>query len=206
MENKEITRNPAHQFISTDTDEIISDLVEGYELITKSTVRPASPEMQFIRWVAHVIIQERVLNNYTGNQNIPSRADGKNLDALAELTHSRARPEAKAATCKMRFSTSEAQDTAILIPAGTRVTDSAGTLTWETVKDVYVPIGETGAEVQARCQTVGLIGNGYAAGQINTLVDVYDYYSGCSNVSYLERRRQELEDTLSKLMASNGRA
>ena len=30
-----------------------------------------------------------------------------------------------------------------------------------------------------RCQTAGTIGNGYAAGQINTLVDVYDYYSEC---------------------------
>ena len=64
----------------------------------KSTVRPASPEMQLIRWIAHVIIQERVLNNWTGNQNIPSRAEGENLDALAELTYIRSRPEAEAAT------------------------------------------------------------------------------------------------------------
>ncbi len=75
METKEIKRNPAYQFVSTDTNGIISDLIEGYELIMKSTVRPASPEMQLIRWIAHVIIQERVLNNWTGNQNIPSRAE-----------------------------------------------------------------------------------------------------------------------------------
>ena len=89
METKEIKRNPAYQFVSTDTNGIISDLIEGYELIMKSTVRPASPEMQLIRWIAHIIIQERMLNNWTGNQNIPSRADGANLDALAELTYIR---------------------------------------------------------------------------------------------------------------------
>lgn len=181
-----MSRNTEYQFIPTDTEAIVSNLTAMYEAFTGMTVQPASPEMQFIRWVSNIVIQERVMNNYTGNQNIPSRAEGENLDALAELTYLHDRPESKAATCKMRFSISEAQDTAILIPAGTRITDADGTLTWETVEDVYVPIGDTSVEVQARCQTVGLIGNGYAAGQINALVDVYDYYSECANITASE--------------------
>ena len=181
-----MSRNTEHQFIPTDTDSIISIAVAMYETLTGTVVHPASPEMQFIRWVCNIIIQERVLNNYTGNQNIPSRAEGENLDALAELTYLRERPDSKAATCKMLFSISEVQDTAILIPAGTRITDANGTLTWETIEDVYVPIGETSVETQARCQTVGVIGNGYVVGQINALVDVYDYYSECKNVTASE--------------------
>ena len=181
-----MSRNTEHQFILTDTDSIISIAVAMYETLTGTVVHPASPEMQFIRWVCNIIIQERVLNNYTGNQNVPSRAEGENLDALAELTYLRERPDSKAATCKMLFSISEAQDTAILIPAGTRITDANGTLTWETIEDIYVPIGETSVETQARCQTVGVAGNGYAVGQINALVDVYDYYSECKNVTASE--------------------
>ncbi len=181
-----MSRNTEHQFVPTDGDDIISMLVAMYEKITGTAVRLASPEMLFIRWVGAVIIQERVLNNYTGNQNVPSRAGGENLDALAELTYLRERPESKAATCKMLFSISEAQDTAVLVPAGTRITNAGGTLTWETIEDVYIPIGETSVETQARCQTVGIIGNGYAAGQINALVDVYDYYSECRNVTASE--------------------
>ena len=181
-----MSRNEEYQFIPTDTDSVISIAVAMYEKLTGTVVHPASPEMQFIRWVSNIIIQERVLNNYTGNQNIPSRAEGENLDALAELTYLRERPESKAATCKMKFSISEAQDTAVLIPAGTRITDANGTLTWETVTDVYVPIGQTSAEIQAKCQTVGIIGNGYAVGQINALVDVYDYYSECKNITASE--------------------
>lgn len=183
METKEIRRDPAYQFVSTDTNEIISDLVEGYEIITKSTVRPASPEMQFIRWVAHVIIQDRMLNNWTGNQNIPSRAEGENLDALAELTYIRSRPEAKASTCTMRFHISQRQEQAILIHAGTRVTDASSTLVWATKEDHYIPAGEDFVEAGVWCQTVGVAGNGYAIGQINTLVDVYEYYSKCTNVT-----------------------
>lgn len=183
MENKEIKRNPAYQFVSTDTNGIISDLIEGYELIMKSTVRPASPEMQLIRWVAHIIIQERMLNNWSANQNIPSRADGENLDALAELTYIRSRPEAKASTCTMRFYISQPQEQAILVPAGTRVTDAGSTMIWATAEDHYIPAGESFAEAAVWCQTVGVAGNGYAVGQINTLVDIYEYYSECTNVS-----------------------
>lgn len=178
-----MSRNTEHQFIPTDTDKVVALITAIYEEIFKTTVRPASPEKLFIQYMANIIIQERALNNYTGNQNIPSRAEGENLDALAELTHIKSRPEAQAAVCKMRFSISEAQDTAILIPAGTRVTDASNTLIWETEEDAYIPIGDTSLELSVRCQTVGTIGNGYAAGQINTLVDVYDYYSECVNVT-----------------------
>lgn len=158
---------------------MVALLTALYEKIFKTTVYPASPERLFIQYMANIIIQERVLSNYAANQNVPSRAGGKNLDALAELTHIKGRPEAKPAVCKVKFSISEAQNTAILIRAGTRVTDPANTLIWETEADAYVPIGETSVELPVRCQTAGTIGNGYAAGQINTLVDIYDYYSEC---------------------------
>lgn len=187
-------RNPEYQFIPTDPEIIISDLIAKYEELTGVTVLPASPEMQFIRWVGNVIIQERVLNNYTGNQNIPSRAEHENLDALAELFYTKERPKAKAAVCTMRFSISEAQTTAILIPSGTRVTDSNGTLTWATTADACVPMEETSVEVQVQCLTVGTVGNGYAIGQINSLVDIYDYYSECQNTTVSDGGADEADD------------
>lgn len=176
-------RNTGYQFVSTDTEAVESLLISIYEKITGVSVKPASPEKLFIQFVAAVVIQERGLNNYTGNQNIPSRAEGENLDALAELFYVTQRPAAQAAVCTERFHISEAQTTAILIPAGTRVTDASGTLTWETVADAYVSIGETYADVQIRCQTVGAVGNGYAAGQINTFVDLFDYCERCENLT-----------------------
>lgn len=176
-------RNTGYQFVSTDTEAVESLLISIYEKITGVSVKPASPEKLFIQFVAAVVIQERGLNNYTGNQNIPSRAEGENLDALAELFYVTQRPAAQAAVCTERFHISEAQTTAILIPAGTRVTDASGTLTWETVADAYVSIGETYADVQIRCQTVGAVGNGYAVGQINTFVDLFDYCERCENLT-----------------------
>lgn len=178
-----MSRNTQYQFVSTDTGALVSALVAGYEKITGVSVQPASPEKLFIQWVADIVLQERVMNNYTGNQNIPSRASGENLDALGELFYVSQRPAAQPAVCNMRFYLSQAQSTSILIPAGTRVTDASGTLIWETVADVYVAIGDTAADVQIRCQTPGAVGNGYAAGQINTLIDLFDYYSRCENTT-----------------------
>lgn len=189
-----MSRNIEYQFVPTDTETLVSLLVSMYEKITGVTVQPGSPEMLFIRWVGNVVIQERVLNNYTGNQNIPSRAEGANLDALGELFLERTRPAAQAATCKMRFSISEAQESAVLIPSGTRVTDTSGATVWETFEDAYVPIGDTSVELQVRCQTPGAAGNGYAVGQINTLVDIYDYYSGCTNITESEGGADEATD------------
>ena len=92
-----------YRFIPTDPEEIIVWMTAAYEEIMGVTVKPASPDQLFIRWIAKVIILERVLTNYAANQNIPSRAEGKNLDALAEMFYMRERPQSKAATCTMRF-------------------------------------------------------------------------------------------------------
>ena len=179
-----MSRNPDYQFFPTDAGEIVLGLVAAYEAFTEEVIQPASPEMLFIRWVASVIIQERVLNNWTGNQNIPSRAEGENLDALAELTYSKARPKATAATCTMRFSISEAQLTSVLIPAGTRISNADNTLVWATSEDNYIPIGETAIDVEnVMCQTAGTVGNGYMPGQISKLVDLYDFFSSCENIT-----------------------
>lgn len=179
-----MSRNTQYQFVPTDPEEVVTEIIALYEAIFGTTVQPASPERLFIQCVAAIVIQERVMNNYTGNQNIPSRAEGKNLDALAELTYIKERPAAKAATCTMRFSISEAQKSAVLIPAGTRITDASKALVWETLEDNYVPIGETYIDVKhVTCQTTGTAGNGYAPGQINKLVDVYDYHTSCENIT-----------------------
>ena len=175
-------RNPEYQFVDTSVGALVSLLVQGYEQITGEAVYPSSPERVFIQWVASIITHERVLTNYTGNQNIPSRADGENLDALAQLMYLPKRPQAQAAGCMQRFHISEPQLSAILVPMGTRVT-SPGGLIWETVEDVFIQTGETYADVQIRCQTVGAVGNGYTPGQLNTLIDLYDYYTKTENLT-----------------------
>lgn len=189
-----MSRNTEHQFFSTDAEALVAEMVAAYEKITGVSVQPASPEKLFILWVADVIIQERVLNNYTGNQNIPSRAEGENLDALSELFYVTERPAAQPAVCTERFHISEAQGSAVLVPAGTRVTDASSTHVWATAEDAYIPIGATHVDIPIRCQTVGVAGNGYAIGQINTLIDLYDYCNGVENITASDDGADEASD------------
>lgn len=172
-----------YPLIPTDPGALDAEMIAAYEALTGAVVRPGSPEMLFIKWVEGIVLQERALANYAVSQNLPSRAEGEHLDALGELFGVQPRPEAKAAACTGRFSISEAQSTAVLIPAGTRVTDAGKVLVWATEADAYVPIGETYVDLPLRCRTPGTVGNGYAAGQLNTLVDLYDYCAGCANIT-----------------------
>lgn len=183
-----------YEFVPTDGGEIVAMLVAAYQRITGRTLHPADPEKLFLQWVADVIIQERVYTNYAGNQNIPSRASGENLDALSEWYFPTSRPQAKPALCTERFTISQAQATSILVPAGTRVTDMSNVLIWETVEDAYVEIGSTTVDVQVRCQTPGTVGNGYAKGQLDTIVDLFDYYAGCENITESEGGADEATD------------
>lgn len=178
-----MSRSTDFVFVEVDADALDASLVNAYQRITGTTLRPASPERLFIKWVVSVITQERAMINYAANQCIPSRADGENLDALGELFFLTERPAAQSARCTVRFSISESQDTAVIVPAGTRVTDASQTLYWATETDALVPSGATTIDIPVVCETAGTVGNGWAAGQINTIVDVFDYYSGCVSIT-----------------------
>lgn len=185
-----------YQFVDSDIDTLLNDLISRYELTTGRTVRPASPERLFLSWVASALEEANASINYAGNQNIPSRAEGENLDALGELFFDQGRPDASPATVMMRFHISEAQQTTILIPAGTRVSPGGGEPIFETIEDAQITIGETSVDVRCQCQTDGTVGNGFAAGQIDTLIDIDNclYYDYCENVDESDGGSDQADD------------
>lgn len=181
-------RGTDYEFVSADGSALLNRLIAKYESLTGRTLQPADPDRLFCSWVADIFIAERVNLNYVGNQNIPSRAVGVNLDALGEWIYNVPRNPAQPAKCTVRFTLTEAQSSAVLIPAGTRVTDLSQNVFWETTEDALVPIGSTHIDVMAQCMTDGAAGNGYTAGQINTLVDVNNipFYYSCANTTISE--------------------
>lgn len=174
-----------YAFVETSPEKLAAALTAMYEKLSGQAVYPASPERLFIQWVANFLVQERVLLNHTGNQNIPSRARGENLDALAQLYGGPGRPQAKAAVCTQRFHISEPQRSAVLVPAGTRVSGPGGA-EFATVEDLYIPIGAACGDVLVRCRTPGTRGNGLLPGQLSTLIDLYDYCTATENVTQSE--------------------
>lgn len=172
-----------HEFVNTDPEAIDVALISLYEEITGETVLPASPVRLFISWVTDALAQILAMINHAANQNIPSRALGENLDALGELYFGLERPQAKAASTTMRFTISEAQESAVLIQSGTRISAGGEGLVFATTQDAYVAIGDTTVDVPATCQTPGEAGNGYTPGQINELVDPFPYFQSVKNLT-----------------------
>lgn len=185
-----------YKFISTDSEAITAELVSEYERITGRTLNPADPDRVFISWVASVIMQDRIHINYAANQNIPSRATGENLDTLGKWIFGLSRRSAQPAKCTVRFCIAEAQESAITIATGTRVSDTSQTLVWATTEEAIIPIGSTSVDVMVLCQTAGTVGNGYAAGQINTLIDVDNilYFDSCANTTESDGGAEEQND------------
>lgn len=174
-------RNPDYLFVDESADSIISDLTATYESITGTTVHPASPVKVFLSWVANAILHIYQNINYVANQNLPSRATGENLDALAQLFFMRERPAATKASTTIRFTISAAQTSAIIVPKGTRVSTDTEVY-FETAEEAVIAIGQTTVDVQALCMEGGVIGNGFTAGQIHNCVDVFTYYDSCTNL------------------------
>ena len=176
-------RETGYPFFELDADKLAEQLTELFERITGAPADAGSKVRLFLSWMASALLLLMAQANWAANQNIPRFASGKNLDELAELFHDVRRPPAKAAGCRVRFSISEPQEFAVLIPKGTRVTDENNTLMWETAEESCVNPGETFADVEAVCQSTGTVGNGFAPGRIHAIVDPFPYFQSCENVT-----------------------
>jgi len=165
-------RNTDFKFVNTDSNALLRDMIRVYERMTEKTLSPASQERLYIQWATNIIIILLRSANYAGNQNLPSRAEGGNLDELGELFQSIERPKAQPAFCTVRFHLPVPQDFLVTIPVGVRVTDSSGQVRWETIADNIIPIGDEYIDLPVRCTRAGVFGNGFMPGQINTFLDI----------------------------------
>lgn len=187
-------RNPEYEFLSLDSEELEQELTGRMEELTGETVRPASREKLLIRWLTLVLIQERARANREMNQNIPSRAEGENLDALAQVMSGVERPGAESARCRVRFTLTEGRTEKTVIPKGTRVTDGQQNLYWETTEEGQISPEESQWDTEVVCQSTGEGGNGWLPGQINVLVDAVEGCAGCENVTESTGGREQMED------------
>lgn len=174
---------PDISYVETDGEKLVSLLIEGYESIAGKKLYPADPIRLFILWVADIMIQQRVLIDYSAKQNIPRFAEGKYLDNLVEfLNDNIERLPPQAATTRLKFTLSTERPTATVIPKGSRATLD-GNIFFETERELVIPIGEKEGEVEAICTQTGEIGNGFASGQINQIVDFVPFLQSVANTT-----------------------
>jgi len=169
------------EFVRVDSTQILNDLVKAYQTISGRTVRPADPVYNFLSTLAYVVTFLKHAINFHAKQNLLRYAEGKYLDALAELYEVQRLP-ARPAITTLRFYIEEPLPFDVVIPAGTRVT-SDGNLMFKTTKEGKIPAGSTYADIPAECETSGTARNGYLPGQINQLVDPVPYVVKVENIT-----------------------
>ena len=157
------------------------EIISAYEAYTGRSLAKGDPVRLFLESIALIIIQQRNLIDYAAKQNLLAYASGDFLDHIGALLGV-TRLEASKAVCTLRFNLSAELKSAVIIPSGTRVTPD-GNIIFATLNDVEIKAGDLEIEVGAECESSGIIGNDFLAGQINKLVDVFAYEMSVVNIT-----------------------
>lgn len=175
---------PEISFVETDTGNIESAIITTYEAIAGRTLAQGDPIRLFLLSVAAIIVQQRVLINYSAKMNLLAYSEGNYLDHIGILVGVERLP-ATAATTTLRLTLSQAQPQAVTVPLGTRAATENG-MVFATDAAAEVAIGETTVDVPATCTVTGSTGNGYVAGQIIKFVDPIAWVQSVANTTTSE--------------------
>lgn len=173
-----------------DIDQVRQEMVADYEsFISEATGQTVTLERSSVHRMelyaaAAQIYQAMQYIDRQGKQSILKYSYSDFLDNLA-IFKGVTRNPATPATTTLRFTLSAERDTATGIPQGTRVSTD-GAIYFAT--DVYaeIPAGSTTVDVPATCTVAGTDGNGFAAGELATIVDPIPYVASVTNTTATE--------------------
>lgn len=163
--------------------EMVQSYEEKYEEITgeELTLYPADERKIRINAVAEMLYQLAQFGADCFKQNFLKYSFGASLKNLgANIGYAETGEEA--ATTTLRFTLSETMDQNVTIPAGTEVTEGTQVY-FATDEDLIIPAGELYGDTAATCTDKGEIGNGYAIGQLNVMVDSISYIDSVENTT-----------------------
>ena len=161
--------------------QMISDYQEKYKEITGKDVSlaQADPYRLTMYACAVQIYQGMQYADYAGKMGLLKYSRGDFLDNLSPLRGVK-RIESTAASTVLQFSIKEPIASVVAIPAGTRVTNG-NDVYFATDEYAEIKAGELSVTVPATCTTSGSSGNGFAAGEINVLVNTLPYITEATN-------------------------
>jgi len=167
-------------FVEVNAQEIANTLIKDFETALGTTLYPGDERRIFLMQLLQVIVGLKNDINQSARQNLLRYATGEQLDALGEFYNTPRIPAQKAKTT-LRFTLSSVQTSNITIPAGTRATPD-GQLYFSTSKVLVIAAGQTYGDVIAEATEGGAQYNGFAPGQIKTLVDPVPYVASVENI------------------------
>lgn len=165
----EINNRTDIQVVDEDVKKIVADTIAQYEKDTGKTLQPAHIERLLINVYAYREFLIRQGINEAFRQTFPQTATGIALDLCGEPLGCY-RLQNKPARTILKF-TVQGVHPSILIPKGTRVavTDDVEFITLND--DVITPLISY-VTIEAECNQVGTVGNGWELGRVKTLKSI----------------------------------
>lgn len=175
---------PEIEFAKADPEQIAIEVVGIVEELLGRKLQRADPLRLFLRGVESVIIQQRLLINELARQNLLAYATGDNLDHMGVLVGVE-RLAAANATATVEVKLSTAREQATIIPKGTRV-NAGNNIDFALDEDLIFVAGEVAKVAKVTCAQEGDIGNGFAIGELNKIVDPRPFLLSMTNTTATE--------------------
>lgn len=159
------------------------------------TLALGDPRRALISGIVALFVQERQNINITGRLNLIGYSFGEYIIEAGKLVLGDKYPllEASKALTTIRFTLSAARAEVTTIPSGTLV--AAGTVQFATMTTEEIGIGDLFVDVTAEAVVAGTSGNGFAAGQIKTMVQPIPFVAIALNTTTSQGgAEQETED------------
>lgn len=182
---------PEVSFVETDVNVIFENIKNTFENQLGRKLYPSDPLLILIQTFATIVSQQASKMKYIARQNLVKYSDDDYIENLGALVGVERLKPTRAYTT-LKFTISEAQNSVILVPKGTRVT-TGNKVYFETTENAQFLVSETEITVSARCTLVGTIGNGFSIGQVNNIVDLFPYFKSVSNIT-VSNSGTDLED------------
>lgn len=155
--------------IDDNLDTTLSETIRDYEARADKTLRPAHIERLLINTFAYRETLTRQQVNEAYRQQHARFATGLMLDLCGDDVAT-PRLSAQAAMTTLRFAAPDISGaTTISVPKGTRA--QVGELVFATAEAGVLKATQNTVDLLAVCTTVGVVGNGWAVGQINNLLN-----------------------------------
>ena len=175
---------PKIDFLTADPQEILAECVAIVEESLGRKLGRADPIRILLEAFVAILISLRLLIDEVAKQNLLAYAKGDNLDHLGALVGVERLPAVHAVTTvEVTLSAARLQATTIL--QGTRIT-ADGKIFFALDEDVVFSAGEISKTCAATCLSTGEVGNNFAQGEINKIVDPQAWLLSIVNITKSE--------------------
>lgn len=168
------------KYVKDDPQKIIEEVLPEVQAKLGEVLYPGDERRILTEVFAQLIATERAHQNATANRKFLKNMWGIELDEYGEARNvPRLQPVKAKAKCLFTLPAPRPQDE--IIPKGSKLTADSKVY-FETLASVTIPRGSTSVVSDVECTQAGILGNGYLAGSIKSLVNPLTFAVTVENI------------------------